>query len=120
MGTNTLPVGWAVTVGQTNQLVLGANPTRTGLVFICAGLVAVAICPATVAAIASGTAPATLALNSGGPVGLQAPGVAAINGAGSITMQPGDKFIIDNLACSCAWNGIAAGAGGALTVLEML
>ena len=26
-------------------------------------------------------------------------GVAVINGAGSITLQPGDKFILDNLTC---------------------
>ena len=41
-----------------------------------------------------------------------------INGAGSITMQPGDKFIIDTLQCTGAWNGIAGGSGGILTILE--
>ena len=46
------------------------------------------------------------------------PSIAVINGAGSITMQPGDKFIIDTLACTCAWNGIASGAGAVLTILE--
>jgi hypothetical protein len=47
-----------------------------------------------------------------------ATGTAVINGAGSITLAPGDKFIIDTFNCTCAWNGIAAGAGGILTVLE--
>jgi hypothetical protein len=118
-GTNLLPVGWGVTVGLTNQLVLPSNPTRTGLIFVCGGIVAIAICPATITPIASGTAPAGIGVSGGTPASPSS-GVAAINGAGSITMQPGDKFIIDNLQCSCAWNGIAGGAGGLLTILEML
>jgi hypothetical protein len=99
------PVGWGTTVGTVSGLVLPANSTRTGLISVG---VAVAICPAVVNVGSFGVYP-----------GFQL-GVAVINGAGSITMQPGDKFIVDNLACTSAWNGIASGAGGTLTILDFI
>jgi hypothetical protein len=110
--TNSLPIGWGTTVGLTSQPVLPANPTRTGLIFINSGTVAVAICPANVNIGALGVYPPV-------PAGGAPPvGVAVINGAGSITMQPGDKFIFDNLPCGCGWNGIGAQPGAVLTILE--
>src|SRR5438445_1923556 len=100
-----LPIGWGTTVPTTSGPVLPANPSRNALVFVNASSgVSVAIIPAVVNI---GTA--------GVYVGSSA-GVAVINGAGSITMAPGDKFIVDTLACTCAWNGISSGAGGAVTV----
>jgi aspartate 1-decarboxylase len=48
----------------------------------------------------------------------QANAVAVINGAGSVTMQPGDKLILDTLFASCQWNGVASATGAFLTVLE--
>lgn len=101
------PVGYGTTVGTVSGPVLPANPTRAGLIFHNPSTsVAVAICPAVVNQ-------GTLGVYSGNAVG-----VAAINGAGSITMQPGDKFIIDNMQCTSAWNGIANQAGGVLTITE--
>lgn len=116
------PIAWAVTVGTAVQLVVPSNPTRSGLVFIDGGSVVVAICPATVNVIPSGTAPATPALPNGGTAGVlfNQSGIPVINGPGSITMNPGDKFILDNLPTSMAWNGIAAAANAGFTVLEFL
>jgi len=107
-GPTTLlePTAWAVTVGLTSALCITSNPSRFGIVFVNNGPVAVAICPATVIPVVGGVPQPPI------------PGVAAIGGPGSITMQPGDKFIIDNLPCSASWNAIAAGAGGVLTILE--
>lgn len=102
-----LPVSWGTTVGTVSGPVLPANPSRNGLIFINASVsVPVAIVP--------------VQLNSGvfGVYSGFAASVAVINGAGSVTMQPGDKLIIDNLNCTCAWNGIAGGAGAILTILE--
>jgi hypothetical protein len=102
-----LPIGWGTTVGLVSGPVMPSNPSRSALVFVNASTgAAVAICPAVVNVGALG-----VYLGS-------AAGVAAINGAGSITMQPGDKFIIDTLNCTCAWNGIASGTGANLTILE--
>lgn len=108
MATNALlPIGWGTTVGTAPQVALPANPSRTGLVFVNQSSgVSIAICPAVV---------------NVGALGVYAPsaaGVPSIGGAGSITMQPGDKFIIDTLACTCAWNSIASGTGGVLSILE--
>ena len=108
-GTNAqLPLGWGTTLSTVSGPAFPSNPSRTGLIFVNAGTVSIAICPVT--------------LNSGVLgvyAGFVTPGVAVINGPGSITMQPGDKFIIDNLNCTCAWNGVSSAAGGALTILEM-
>ena len=105
-GTTNFTAAWGTTVGIVAQPVMPANPTRSGLIIINAGATAIAVCPALVYQSVTGTytTPST--------------GVPVVNGAGSVTMQPGDKFIFDNLACSTAWNGISAVAGGALTFLE--
>ncbi len=102
-----LPVSWGTTVSTVSGPVLPANPSRQSLIFVNPSTgVNIAICP--------------VALNSGvnGVYTGFAASTAVINGAGSITMAPGDKFIIDTLNCTCAWNGIASGAGGVLTILE--
>ena len=102
-----LPMGWGVTVGLTPITVLPANPSRTALVFVNASQgISIAFCPAVVN------------IGSGGFFSGAQAGVPAINAPGSITMQPGDKFIVDTLNCTTQWNGIASGAGGALTILE--
>lgn len=108
MTTNALlPIGWGTTVGLTPVTVLPANPSRTALVFVNASQgINIAICPAVVN------------IGSGGFFPGAQLGVPALNTAGSITMGPGDKFIIDTLACTTQWNGVASGAGGALTILE--
>ena len=97
MTTNALlPIGWGVTVGTTSGVVLPSNPSRTALVFVNASQgIAVAICPA------------IINIGAGGFFSGAQAGIAVVNGAGSITMQPGDKFIIDTLACTTQWNGIA-------------
>ncbi len=105
--TNPLPTGYGTTVGQVSGPALPANPTRGGLVFYNPSLsVIIAVCPAVV--------------NQGilGAYTGNATGVAIINGAGSITINPGDKFIIDNLTASGAFNAIASGPGGLLTTWE--
>src|SRR6266705_6657183 len=103
-----LPIGWGTTVGTTSGPVMPSNPSRNGLIFINNSVSAsIAICPAVVNVGALG-------IYAGA-----ATGVAAINGVGSFTMQPGDKFIIDTtFICTSAWNGIASGPGAALTILE--
>ena len=97
-----LPIGWGTTVGLTQVIAIPQNASRQAIMFINASTAgAIAICPAV--------------LNLGaGPVA----GVPAINGAGSITMQPGDKFIVDTLNCTTQWNAIGSAAGLALTILE--
>lgn len=108
VGSNTItPTGWGITVGATSQLALPANPTRSGLIWINQSSAVIAICPATLNTV-----------SSAGVVTNNVSGVAVIGGAGSITMQPGDKFIIDNMPCGCQWNAIAASAGSALTAFE--
>lgn len=104
--TNASPLGWGTTVGTTSGPVFPGNSTSGGLIFINpSSSVSVAIC-------AASTNIGVLGVYAG-----FANGVAVINGAGSITLGPGDKFIIDNLLCTTAWNGIASGAGGVLTIL---
>lgn len=97
-----LPVGWGVTVGLTAAQAIPMNPSRQAIMFVNAsGSAAIAICPAVV--------------NLGAGA---APGVPVIGGAGSITMSPGDKFIVDTLNCTTAWEAIASAAGSQLTILE--
>jgi len=115
--TNPLPTGYAqaTPIGTTSVPVLPPGPTRGGLIFINNGSVVLAICPATVV---------TLTLASGVLVsGGAAIGVAAVGGSGSINLNPGDKFIVDNLPATGGWNAVAAAlvngvAAGILTVLE--
>lgn len=104
--TNASPMGWGTTVGQTSGPVFPGVSSSAGVIFYnpSAGTT-IAICPAQVNLGVLGVYPGF------------ANGVAVINGAGSITLAPGDKFILDNLLCTTAWNGIAAGPNGALTVL---
>lgn len=119
--TGQLPNGWGVTVGVANQLALPPVQTSGGLIFYNASSsVSIAICPASMTLIASGTAPSPLVPPPSFPTaGITGPipGVAAIGGAGSVTLLPGDKFIIDNLQATTAWNCVASGSGGALTIL---
>ncbi len=104
----TLPVAWGTPVGLTSGAVLPSNPSRSALVFRNVSTsVSIAIIPAL----------ANIATVQGAYVGSSV-GVAIINGAGSITLQPGDIFIIDTLQCTTAWNGISSGTGGNLTILE--
>lgn len=103
--TNSAPLSWGTTVGTTSGPIFPGVSGCAGVIFINNGSVVVAICPASV---------------NVGVLGVYAgfaTGVAAIGGAGSININPGDKFIIDNLNCSTGWNGIASGAGGVLTIL---
>jgi hypothetical protein len=94
-----------MTVGLTSGPVFPGVGSAHGAVFINNGTAVIAICPASVNV---GTAGVFAGFTAG---------VAAINGAGSVNINPGDKFFIDNMLCTSAWNGIAASAGGALTVL---
>lgn len=106
-GSNTLiPTGWAITVGTTSALAIPQNTTRSGLIWINQSSAVIAICPSILNTVVAGVITNSVV------------GVAAIGAAGSITMQPGDKFIIDNMPCGCQWNAIAASAGSALTAFE--
>ena len=105
--TVPLPSAFGTTVGLTSGPAIPANPSRGGLVFYNpSASVTVAICPSV---LNSGT----LGVYTG-----PSAGVAVINGAGSVTLNPGDKFIIDNLSCTAPYNAIASGPGGLLTVWE--
>ena len=102
-----LPVSWGTTVGTVSQPAIPGNPSRKGLIFNNASVgVPIAI------------APAQTNLGVNGVYTNPTASVAVINGAGCITMQPGDKFIIDTLNCTAAWVAVAGGAGGVLTILE--
>jgi hypothetical protein len=104
-----LPISYGTPVGLTSGPILPANASRNALVFVNSSVSgAIAIIPAA----------ANIALLQGQYPGISTPSVAVINGAGSITMQPGDKFIIDTIVCSCAWNAVSTIAGSALTILE--
>ena len=98
------PLGWGSTVGTVSGPVWPGNPSATGVIFMNNGGVQLAICPAQVNQ-------AVLGVYTG-----FAAGVAAIGGAGSKNINPGDVFIIDTLACRGAFNAIAAGPGGVLTI----
>ena len=104
--TNSSPLGWGTTVGLTSGPVFPGVSSCGGLMIINTSVSAtVAICPAQ-------TNIGVLGVYAG-----FANSVAVINGPGCITLAPGDKFIIDNLLCTTAWNGIASGTGGTLTFL---
>lgn len=100
------PNGWGTTVGTSPITVLPPNPSRQGLIFTNQSTVQIAICPAVVNVGAFGVY-----------AGFQQ-GVPGIGQPGSITMNQGDKFIIDNLNCTGGWNAVASAAGGVLTILE--
>jgi hypothetical protein len=104
--TNVVPLAWGTTVGQVSGPVFPGVPTIGRVIFVNpSASVSVAICPANV----------NLAVN--GVYGGFTPGVAVLNGAGSVTLLPMDMFVIDNLHCTTPWNGIASGPGGVLTIL---
>jgi len=103
--TNSSPLGWGTTVGQTSGPVFPGVQTAKGVIFINNGTVLIALCPAEVNQGTLGVYPGF------------APGVAVVSGAGSVNLNPGDKWIVDSLLCTSAWNGIAQGPGGVLTVL---
>ena len=101
------PNALGTTVGLVSGPALPANSTRVGLfLHNPSASITVAVVPAV---LNSGT----LGVYTG-----TAAGVAVINGAGSVTLNPGDKLIIDNLSCTSAFNAIASGAGGVLTAWE--
>jgi hypothetical protein len=122
MSTTTVsPNGWAVTVGTANQLAIGPNSSRSGLIFFNnSSSATIAVCPSSQNIIAQGTAPAAAGATTSVPGSFTGPvqGVAAISGAGSINLTPGQAQIIDNLNCTAAWNAIASANGAALTILE--
>jgi hypothetical protein len=102
-----LPISYGTTVATTSGPVLPANPSRKALIFVNpSAAVSVAIAPAQVNSGVNGVY-----------TGLAA-AIAALNAQGSITMAPGDKFIIDTMNCTSAWVGVASAAGGVLTILE--
>jgi hypothetical protein len=111
------PVAWGSSPTLTPAPCLPSNPTRSGVIFINSGTVQIAICPQTeyIGTITYNSTTQTYT------VPVASAGVPAINGAGSVTMNPGDKFIFDNLACGIGWNAVAAAAtGGAITIFEFL
>ena len=104
--TNSSPYAFGTTVNTVSGPVYPGNPTAGGLIILNNGLVIVAIVPATMNLGAFGVYPGSTA------------SIAVINGPGCFNMNPGDKFIFDNLLATCAWNGIAQGSVGALTFLS--
>lgn len=119
--TSGAPVGYAVTVGTANQMACPPNPSRGGIIFYNnSGSIAIAVCPATMNTIPSGTPPNPAFANppSAGSVIGPAMGVAVINGPGSVTLAPGQNYIIDTLNCGGGWNCIANAPGGSLSVME--
>lgn len=110
--TNAGPIGYGSTLGTTSGPALGPNATRTALwVYNPSASATIAICPALV-----GVGP-VLGGNPS-PAWPLAAGVAAINGAGSITLNPGDKMLIDNVNVTGAFNGIASAANTPATFWE--
>ncbi len=98
------PLGWGTTVGVVSGPVWPGNPSGNGAMFMNNGSVQIAICPGQVNQ-------GTQGVYSG-----FATGVAAISGAGCKNLNPGDVLIIDTLQCRGAFNGVAGGPGGQLTV----
>lgn len=102
---NSMPRPWAITVGTSSIAALGVNAARRRLIFHNPNATAlVAFCPA-----ANGATSLPLA--------------AAVNGAGSITLLPGEKFVVDkppepSSPISTGWNAIASAGGSSLTILE--
>lgn len=99
-----MPYVWPQTVGVTSVQVLPANTARKQVFFHNPNASAtVAICPA-------------VSRKDGTNV------TCTVNGAGSITLYPGDKVLITgiggNPAVPSAWNGIASAPSSALTVFE--
>lgn len=103
MSTGIQPLAYGRLLTTVSAQILPANPTRKGLMFFNASLVAIAVCP-------------SMAVDT---AGLLVPLAAGINGAGSLTLQPTGFVILDEFEPTSAWNGIAAsGTDNALTVWE--
>ena len=110
--TNQLsPISWGTPVGLTSGLVLPSNPSRNGVVFVNNSV------SSTIAIVPNIS---NIATTQGAYAAVPSTNTAAvINGPGSVTMQPGDKFILETLFATCQWNGVASTATGAdLTILE--
>lgn len=96
--TNSTPVGYGPLVGTAPSQVIGANPTRSTLVFYNPGMSQVAICPVNPPWVPSLT--------------------PTIGGAGSVTLSTNGTAVFDTLVCTAAWQAVAAVANSPLTIYE--
>jgi hypothetical protein len=106
------PYTYPITLGTSSVTILPANPARKKLIFHNPNDTAkVAVCP---------IGPSRTPGSAGTLI------VAAINGAGCVTILPYDTLVIDNGAAAAgspmsngsAWVGIASAGGSSLTALE--
>lgn len=105
------PYTYPQTIGTSSQAILPVNPARKKLIFHNPNDSAkVAVCP---------VGPTRAVGGSASPV------VAAINGAGCVTLLPYDRWEVSGSTASgpqqamgSAWVGIASAGGSALTVYE--
>lgn len=106
------PYTYPLTIGASSVTILPANPARKKLIFHNPNDTAkIAVCPVGPTRAVGGS-PALI--------------VAAINGAGCITLLPYDRLNLDNgaaasnppLSMGSVWVGIASAGGSALTVWE--
>lgn len=105
------PYTYPQTIGTGSVTILAANPSRKKLIFHNPNDTAkIAVCPVGPTRAAGGSASLI---------------VAAINGAGCITLLPYDRWEVSGSTASgpqqamgSAWVGIASVGGSALTILE--
>ena len=106
------PYTYPLTLGTSSVTILPANPARKKVIFHNPNNTAmVAVCPIGPTRVAQGS----LALI-----------VAAINGAGCMTLLPYDRIDLNNgaaasnppMSMGSAWVGVASAPGSALTVWE--
>jgi len=100
----SLPYAWPQTVGTTSLQVLPSNSARKQIVFHNPSTTAtVWICP-------------TVSRKDGTPI------VCAANGAGALTLVPGQTWVIggygSNAIVPTPWNAIASAPGSPFTILE--
>jgi hypothetical protein len=104
------PYVYGPTLGTVSVQVLGVNPARKRIIFANPNAAAlVAVCPVGPTRITGGVTV-----------------VAAINGAGCVTILPYSSFTVDGsaggsgpqLSMPSAWVGIASAGSSALTILE--
>jgi hypothetical protein len=106
------PYIYPLNIGTSSVPILPANPQRKYLLFHNPNDSAkIAVCPVGPTRAVGGS-PALI--------------VAAINGAGCISILPYDRYVLDGAAPSgpqrsmgSAWVGIASAPGSALTILEL-